>query len=875
MDQTNQFPSCGAYFFRVNSSSSGLIEQGEFDVTCQQQSNFRDMTVQAVDSFPILNNQSEIFQNGSELFNLFNQYPLACSSSEINYDLPDFTPEELDMCLGPNETSSDELSYTELNAQTDISSPLQGKSCLIEQGQFDVDCKQSNFRGMTVQAVDSFPDLNNQSEIFQNGPELFNPFDQYLACSSSEINYDLPDFTPEKIDTYLDPNETSSDELRYTELNAQTDISSPLQGKSCLIEQGQFDVDCKQSNFRGMTVQAVESFPILNNQSEILQNEPSNFQGLTVQAVDSFPDLNNQSEIFQNGPELFNPFDQYLACSSSEINYDLPDFTPEKIDTYLDPNETSSDELRYTELNAPTDISSPLQGKSCLIEQGQFDVDCKQSNFRGMTVQAVESFPILNNQSEILQNEPSNFQGLTVQAVDSFPDLNNQSEIFQNGPELFNPFDQYLACSSSEINYDLPDFTPEKIDTYLDPNETSSDELRYTELNAPTDTSPPLQAASCGETSVNFSQSSSRPVVIISPLNTVIQQQVQIETEGTVSINSGNTVKSLKRPLSECKDSEATPQKSAKNRSPTISENSFGTSGFEIIEPSASSESVSLTSGDNFRKVYQKAYLKAFWDKLKELVPAAIFNLAKAAGQAAGKGAGKDYPKAYQKAYRDKLKELVIQDIFDQAKAAGKAAGNAAKDRAKELSASGSGELPPPPLFSRQTEGDERSALRLTKSDQSSERTDSADSQIIRPQSNDNRPYVCEFEKCGKTFKRISHLKVHHFVHKPISDYKCSYPGCDDSKCFRDKTQLDRHIRSIHTKEKPYSCELCDKSFTRFDHVKKHMITHTHQKAQFRLCVVKPSGSIFDLKNLQLRTCESLDIASSPGIAVNTLSRPL
>ncbi len=31
--------------------------------------------------------------------------------------------------------------------------------------------------------------------------------------------------------------------------------------------------------------------------------------------------------------------------------------------------------------------------------------------------------------------------------------------------------------------------------------------------------------------------------------------------------------------------------------------------------------------------------------------------------------------------------------------------------------------------------------------------------------------------------------------------------------------------------------------------------------AQFRLCVGKPSGSIFDLKNLQLRTCESLDMS--------------
>ncbi len=60
----------------------------------------------------------------------------------------------------------------------------------------------------------------------------------------------------------------------------------------------------------------------------------------------------------------------------------------------------------------------------------------------------------------------------------------------------------------------------------LGPNETSSDELSYTELNAQTDISSPLQGKSCGETSVNFSQSSSRPVAIISPLNTSIHQQV-------------------------------------------------------------------------------------------------------------------------------------------------------------------------------------------------------------------------------------------------------------------------------------------------------------------------------------------------------------
>ncbi|WP_139117662.1 hypothetical protein, partial [Endozoicomonas atrinae] len=185
---------------------------------------------------------------------------------------------------------------------------------------------------------------------------------------------------------------------------------------------------------------------------------------------------------------------------------------------------------------------------------------------------------------------------MPVQAVDSFPYLNNQSGIFQNGPELFNPFNQYLACSSSVINYDLPDFTSEELDMYLGPNETSSDELSYTELNAQTDISSPLQGEPCGETCVNFSQSSSRPVAIISPLNTGIKQQV---TNATAEI--------------------------------------------ERHESIGISESLAITPGEAYKRAYKRAYRA----------------------------------------------EMSLSGDQDKAKKAGQAARN----RAKESSASGSGEL--------------------------------------------------------------------------------------------------------------------------------------------------------------------------------------
>ncbi|KAI9486869.1 MAG: hypothetical protein EXX96DRAFT_475757 [Benjaminiella poitrasii] len=61
-----------------------------------------------------------------------------------------------------------------------------------------------------------------------------------------------------------------------------------------------------------------------------------------------------------------------------------------------------------------------------------------------------------------------------------------------------------------------------------------------------------------------------------------------------------------------------------------------------------------------------------------------------------------------------------------------------------------------------------------------------------------NRMFTCTADGCGKVFKRSEHLK--------------------------------RHIRSIHTLEKPFECpyQNCNKRFSRSDNLNQHIRIHRH-----------------------------------------------
>ncbi|CAO1628760.1 unnamed protein product [Parajaminaea phylloscopi] len=54
--------------------------------------------------------------------------------------------------------------------------------------------------------------------------------------------------------------------------------------------------------------------------------------------------------------------------------------------------------------------------------------------------------------------------------------------------------------------------------------------------------------------------------------------------------------------------------------------------------------------------------------------------------------------------------------------------------------------------------------------------------------------------------------------------YTCKVPGC--GKLFKRSEHLKRHIRSIHTDEKPFLCQICQKRFSRHDNLNQHMRVH-------------------------------------------------
>lgn len=74
---------------------------------------------------------------------------------------------------------------------------------------------------------------------------------------------------------------------------------------------------------------------------------------------------------------------------------------------------------------------------------------------------------------------------------------------------------------------------------------------------------------------------------------------------------------------------------------------------------------------------------------------------------------------------------------------------------------------------------------------------------------------------CGKWFTKKSHLRTHKRTHLGEKLYHCRWNGCEQRFCRND--ELNRHYRSVHTSERPYKCELCDRTFSRSDHRLGHM----------------------------------------------------
>ncbi|KAK3114468.1 hypothetical protein LTR53_007200 [Teratosphaeriaceae sp. CCFEE 6253] len=103
------------------------------------------------------------------------------------------------------------------------------------------------------------------------------------------------------------------------------------------------------------------------------------------------------------------------------------------------------------------------------------------------------------------------------------------------------------------------------------------------------------------------------------------------------------------------------------------------------------------------------------------------------------------------------------------------------------------------------------------------------------------RPFVCEEDDCGKTFRRAEHLERHRIDrHTDDRDYICPYPmgTAEDGpaivcgKAFSTATRLKRHVAAHEAKSEMTCTEVgCGKVFRKLETLQRHIkADHLHEK---------------------------------------------
>ena len=119
------------------------------------------------------------------------------------------------------------------------------------------------------------------------------------------------------------------------------------------------------------------------------------------------------------------------------------------------------------------------------------------------------------------------------------------------------------------------------------------------------------------------------------------------------------------------------------------------------------------------------------------------------------------------------------------------------------------------------------------------------------------KPFSCNF--CPKTFRINISLKIHERIHTGEKPYKCKH--C--IKSFSQLHQLTLH-GLIHSGERPFPCNECEKSFRDKGDLKRHASVHGRKK-NVPLDPVERSN---DLETIQMVQTKEKQFTCSRGCGI-------